>query len=82
MLYKLDNACPDKNKNWFIRANNCSEQDQNIAIFTKDKDTSEQPIHDNMELMTKDKVQEMFNFKELSFTDHAMVNKKIDSAKM
>lgn len=35
-----------------------------------------------MELMTKDKVQEMFNFKELSFTDHAMVNKKIDSTKM
>jgi hypothetical protein len=35
-----------------------------------------------MELMTKDKVQEMFNFKELSFTDHAMVNKKIDSTKI
>lgn len=35
-----------------------------------------------MELVTKDKMQEMFNFKELSFTDNAVVNKKIDSAKM
>ncbi len=35
-----------------------------------------------MELLTKDKVQELFNFKELSFTDNALVNKKIDSAKM
>lgn len=35
-----------------------------------------------MELLTKDKVQEIFNFKELSFTDHALVSKKIDSSKM
>jgi len=35
-----------------------------------------------MELVTKDKVQEMFNFKELQFTDQSVVNKKIDNAKM
>jgi hypothetical protein len=35
-----------------------------------------------MELLTKDQVQELFNFKELVFTDHAQVLKRIESGKM